>query len=378
MQELITGYQQALKKYYEQTWKKHLREDEENYFFRQTIYEDVVGLGLLSITFPEEYGGLDSSFFHYTELLSELSRYSVSYAITASVSHMIAGILLQYASKDQKDHYLPSLLTGKMVGAFGLTESHSGSDASALKTSYQKTSTGYRLQGRKMFITSASIAGVYVVFARSHWNPKKPSEGISAFLIPAEAKGLSFGVNEKKMGWKSSPTREVILDNCEVPLDHLLGKEGDGFRVAMGGLDKGRIGVASVACGVAFEALEQAQSYLRSREQFQQALGQFQGLQFLFAEMKTEYECAKALVQKAAMQLDQQTLLPALASMAKLKSTDMAMEVTTQAVQLFGGVGITEEYPVERLMRDAKILQIVEGTNQIQKWVIARHFLNPS
>ena len=262
-----------------------------------------------------------------------------------------------------------TLYSGEEIGAFALSESHSGSDAAGLKTTAKKVEGGYILNGTKMWITSGGIAKTYIVMARTG---EEGAKGISAFIMRDGMEGFSYGKKEKKMGWKVSPTRELVFENCFVPEENLLREEGFGFKVAMAALDKGRITIGSIATGLAQRALDEAVKYSLERKQFNRAIFDFQGLQFMMADMATDVESSRLLVTEAAKLYDAGTPNQKLACMAKLKATDTAMKVTTDAVQIFGGVGYTTEYPVERFMRDAKVLQIVEGTNQIQKVVIAR------
>ncbi|MGZ3808816.1 MAG: acyl-CoA dehydrogenase family protein, partial [Bacteriovorax sp.] len=269
---------------------------------------------------------------------------------------------------------LPSLTSGEEIGAFCLSESGAGSDAASLQTTAKKTvqdgKEGYVLNGSKIWITSGGIAKTYIVMARTGGEGAK---GVSAFIVRDGTLGFNYGKKEKKMGWKISPTRELVFHNCFVPLENLLLTEGEGFKIAMAALEKGRFTIGAIAVGCAERALDEAVSYSLTRSQFKQPIFDFQGLQFMMADMATELECSRLLVQQAARDYDNKTPNAKLACMAKLKATDTAMYVTTEAVQILGGVGYTREYPVERFMRDAKVLQIVEGTNQIQRVVIARN-----
>lgn len=337
--------------------------------FRMEIFNELGQMGLTGVTLPEQFGGAGLSYQDFCVVLEEIAKYSTSYSVTVSVSTMVQSIINEFGNEDQKQTYLPSLTSGEEIGAFCLSESHSGSDASALKTTAKKVDGGYILNGSKMWITSGGIAKTYIVMARTG---NEGAKGISAFIVRDGTDGLSYGKTEKKMGWKVSPTREVVFENCFVPEENLLSKEGMGFTIAMGALDRGRITIGAVANGVSQRALDEAVKYSLERQQFNQPIFDFQGLQWMMADMATELECAKLLVSKAAEQFDNGIKDVKLASMAKMKATDSAMSITTDAVQIHGGVGYTSEYPVERLMRDAKVLQIVEGTNQVQKVVIAR------
>ncbi|CBW27527.1 acyl-CoA dehydrogenase [Halobacteriovorax marinus SJ] len=333
------------------------------------IYNQIGELGVAGVTIPEEYGGAGLSYQDLCVVLSELAKSSVSYAVTLSVSTMSQSILAEFGNEEQKKKYLPALTSGEEIAAFALSESHSGSDAAALKTTAKKVEGGYILNGTKMWITSGGIAKTYIVMARTG---EEGHKGISAFIVRDGAEGFSYGKKENKMGWKVSPTRELVFENCFVPEEDLLQTEGMGFKIALSALDRGRITIGSIAVGLAQRALDEAVKYALDRKQFNQAIFDFQGLQFMMTDMATEVECSRLLVEEAARNFDNGIKNQKVACMAKLKATDTAMKVTTDAVQVLGGVGYTSEYPVERFMRDAKVLQIVEGTNQIQKVVIGR------
>lgn len=337
--------------------------------FRIEVFNQIGELGLAGITTPDSFGGAGLKYSDLCCVLEELAKYSVSYAVTVSVSSMVQAILNEFGNNVQKQKYLPKLASGEVIGAFCLSESHSGSDAAALKTTAKKTDKGFLLNGSKMWITSGGVAKTYIVMARTgEAGPK----GISAFIVEDGMQGFSYGKKEQKMGWKVSPTRELVFENCLVPYENLLSDEGMGFTIAMSALDRGRITIGSIAVGLAQRALDEAVKYAIGRTQFGQSIFDFQGLQWMMADMATEIEASRLLVSKAAEDFDKGVKNVKLASMAKMKATDTAMRVTTDAVQIHGGVGYTSEYPVERLMRDAKVLQIVEGTNQIQKVVISR------
>lgn len=369
MNEFQRELQDSVRKFCLDKIEPHMEHDDANSNFRMDIFNALGELGLTGVTLPEIYGGAALGYTDLCVVLEEIAKYSVSYAVTVSVSTMVQAIFNQFANDDQKKKYLPALTSGEEIGAFCLSESHSGSDASALKTTAKKTDGGYILNGSKMWITSGGIAKTYIVMARTGQEGPK---GISAFIVRDGTEGFSYGKLEKKMGWKVSPTRELVFENCFVPEENLLSSEGMGFTIAMSALDRGRITIGSIAVGLAQRALDEAIKYSLERQQFKQALFDFQGLQWMMADMATEIEASRLLVQKAAENFDLGIKDAKLASMAKMKATDTAMKVTTDAVQIHGGVGYTSEYPVERYMRDAKVLQIVEGTNQVQKIVIAR------
>ena len=359
----------ALRKFCRDNIEPHMEHDDLEGKFRMEIFKGLGEYGVTGVTLPVEYGGAGLTYSDYCLVLEEIAKFSVPYAVTVSVSSMVQTIIKDYGNEAQKQKYLPALTSGEEIGAFALSESHAGSDAASLKTTARKTEGGYLLNGTKMWITSGGIAKTYIVMVRTGG---EGSKGVSAFIVRDGDKGFSFGKAEKKMGWKTSPTRELVFENCFVPDENILLAEGKGFNVAMGGLDRGRVAIASIGVGCAQRALDEAIKYSLTRQQFKQPIFDFQGLQFMLSDMATETEASRLLVQAAARSIDNNAPDSKLCSMAKLKATDNAMKVTTDAVQVLGGVGYTSEYPVERFMRDAKVLQIVEGTNQIQRVVIAR------
>lgn len=360
----------SLRKFCKDSIEPHMEHDDAEGKFRMEIFQGLGEYGVTGVTLPEEFGGAGLSYVDYTLVLEEIAKWSVPYAVTVSVSSMVQSILNEYGNDAQKKEYLPALTSGQEIGAFALSESHAGSDAASLKTTAKKVDGGYILNGTKMWITSGGIAKTYIVMARTGG---EGSKGISAFIVRDGMKGFSFGKAEKKMGWKTSPTRELVFENCFVPHENLLLEEGQGLKVAFGGLDRGRVAIAAIGVGCAQRALDESIRYALGRQQFKQPIFDFQGLQFMLSDMATDTEASRLLVHSAALSLDSGTANSKLCSMAKLKATDTAMKVSTDAVQVLGGVGYTSEYPVERFMRDAKVLQIVEGTNQIQRVVIARH-----
>jgi butyryl-CoA dehydrogenase len=364
--ELQRELAEQIKRYSLDNIEPHMEEDDENAHFRSSIYQGLGQLGLCGITQPEEYGGADLTVSDLCAVLSELAKYSVSYAVTLSVSTMVQSIISSNGTKEQKEKYLPKLTSGEGIGAFCLSESSSGSDALSMTTTAKKVDGGFELNGTKLWITSGGIAETYIVMA------KTDNDQVTTFIVEKEREGLSFGKKEKKMGWRASPTREVILSKCFVPKENVIGKPGHGFKVALSALDKGRVTIGSIAIGLSQRALDESIRYSLGRVQFSQPIFDFQGLQFMMSDMATELEAARSLVTHAASLYDLGKPNQKISSMAKLKATDVAMAITTDAVQIHGGVGYTSEYPVERMMRDAKVLQIVEGTNQIQKVLIAR------
>ncbi|WP_018133026.1 acyl-CoA dehydrogenase [Effusibacillus pohliae] len=349
--------------------------DEEEVFDRK-IFDKMGRLGLTGIPWPEEYGGAGLDYVSYVIAVEELSRVDASIGVTLSAHISLASWpIFKFGTEEQKQKYLRPLAEGSKMGAYCLTEPGSGSDAGAMRTTAVLSEDGshYRLNGSKIFITNGGEAEIYIVFASTDRSQK--TRGITAFIVEKGFEGFSIGKKEKKMGIKSSPTTEVVFDNCKVPVENRLGEEGFGFKIAMMTLDGGRNGIAAQAVGIAQGAFDLALDYAKQREQFGQPIASFQGMQFKLADMATKIEAARLLTYQAAW-LESAGLPYGKASvMAKLFAGDAAMEVTTEAVQVFGGYGYTREYPVERFMRDAKITQIYEGTNEIQRVVIANHLL---
>ena len=344
--------------------------DEEERFDRALMYDRLAELGLTGIVFPEEYGGAGADYISYAIAVEELSRVCGSTGVTLSAHlSLCANPIYMFGTEAQKQKYLVPLAKGEKMGAFGLTEPSAGSDAGGTKTTATKDGNDWILNGSKIFITNAGEAEIYVVLARSDKSAEK-HRGISAYIVEKGTPGFSFGKKEAKMGIRSSPTMELVFDNCRIPGENLLGQEGQGFKVAMKTLDGGRIGIASQALGIAQGALDAAIAYTRDREQFNKPVASFQGVQFQLADMATQVEAARLLIYNAAYRASAGLSYSQESAMAKLFASETAMKVTTQAVQLHGGYGYTREFPVERMMRDAKITEIYEGTSEIQRVVI--------
>ena len=329
--------------------------------------------GLFSIPFPEEYGGL-GSFSTYVKVVEEICKACASSGLIIAVQELGGLPIMIAGSEAQKKKYLPKLAAGEWMASYALTESSSGSDAANMRTSAVREGDFYVLNGTKVFITNVAVAEICIVFAMT--NPEAKARGISAFICHTNDPGFAVGKVEHKMGIRGSPTNEVILSNCRVPADRLLGAEGEGFKIAMKTLDSSRPGVAAQALGIAQGALDFAARYLKERVAFGQPLYKQQGLQWMIADMDLEIQAARLLLYEAARKSDEGADdVTYWGALCKLKCGDVAMRVTTDAVQLLGGYGYMTEYPVERMMRDAKITQIYEGTQQIQRIVIARHLL---
>jgi alkylation response protein AidB-like acyl-CoA dehydrogenase len=363
------GFLTSIEKFCQTRIEPTAGDDDRMERFQREIYEELASLGVTSITVPEKYGGMELPTLHYIWAMEDIARYSVAYAVTLAVSGLVQNALLTFGTEEQKSNHLPKLTTGQAIGSFALTEPTSGSDAASLKTKAEKKGSHYVLNGSKQFITSGSIASIFLVMARTGGDG---SEGVSVFLVPREAKGLAIGKRETKMGWRASPTTSITFEDCQIPSTCLLGSPGEGFKVALGGLDSGRLNIGAIGVGLAQRAMEEATRYACERKQFGQPIIEFQGVGFMLADMKMKIEAARSLLYRVAEMKERNEPIRELAAAAKCFATDTAMAVTTDAVQVLGGYGYMMDYPVERYMRDAKVLQIVEGTNQIQRVVIAR------
>lgn len=344
------------------------RDDKEE--FSRPLYDAMGELGLTGLFFPEQYGGAGSDFLTYILAVEEISRADDSIGTTLATSiSLCAGPLYAYGTELQKQKYLVPLVKGETLGAFALTEPNAGTDAAAQQTVAVLDGDHYVINGSKIFITNAGSAETYVVFAMT--DKSKGVKGISAFILEKGMPGFTFGKKEHKMGIRGSQTMELIFQEVKVPRENMLGKEGDGFKIAMATLDGGRVGIAAQALGIAQAALEHAVKYAKERIQFGKPIASNQAIAFMLADMATQIEAARLLTYRAAYMKDQGIPFPKESAMAKMYASDVAMKVATDAVQIFGGYGYSREYPVERLMRNAKITQIYEGTNQVQRMVIS-------
>jgi butyryl-CoA dehydrogenase len=344
--------------------------DEEERFDRPLMFGRLAELGLTGIVFPEQYGGAGADYISYAIAVEELSRVCASTGVTLS-AHLSLGTnpIYLFGTEEQKMKFLVPMAQGEKMGAFGLTEPSAGSDAGGTRTTAVRDGNDWILNGTKIFITNAGEAETYVVFARTDKEAQK-HHGISAFIVEKGTPGFTFGKKEKKMGIRSSPTMELVYEGCRIPKENLLGEEGKGFKVAMKTLDGGRIGIASQALGIAQGALDASVAYAKERKQFEVSIASFQGIQFQLADMATQIEASRLLVYKAAYRASAGLSYSQESAMAKLMASETAMRVTTQAVQIHGGYGYTREFPVERMMRDAKITEIYEGTSEVQRIVI--------
>lgn len=340
--------------------------------FPREILTKMGELGLMGITVPEKYGGSDMDFISYIIAIHELSKVSAVIGVILSV-HTSVGTnpIMYFGNEEQKNRYLPKMASGEYLGAFCLTEPGAGSDAGSLKTKAVKKDDHYVLNGSKVFITNGGEADVYIVFAST--DSSKGTYGISAFIVDKDTPGLIIGKDEEKMGLHGSRTVQLTFEDMKVPADNLLGEEGEGFKIAMANLDVGRIGIAAQALGIGEAALEAATGYAKERVQFGKPIAANQGIGFKIADMATASEAARLLVYRAAQLRAEGKTCGKEASMAKLFASQTAVDNAIEAVQVFGGYGYTEDYPVERYFRDAKVTQIYEGTSEIQRIVISKH-----
>ena len=374
----LTNEQQMLRKMYREFAENEVKPlaeeiDEEERFPMETV-EKMAKLGMMGIYFPKEYGGAGGDVLSYAMCVEELAKVCGTTAVIVSAhTSLCCAPIFEHGTEEQKRKYLPDLLSGKKIGAFGLTEPNAGTDASGQQTLAVLEGDHYVLNGSKCFITNGNVADTFVVFAMT--DKSKGNHGISAFIVEKDFPGFSTGKHEKKMGIRGSATASLVFEDCIVPAENLLGEEGQGFKVAMHTLDGGRIGIAAQALGIAEGALNEAIAYVKMREQFGKPLSAFQNTQFVIANLANQIEAAKLLVYRAAWAKDNHLPYSVESAHAKLYAAETAMRVTTECVQLLGGYGYTREYPVERMMRDAKITQIYEGTSEVQRMVISRSLL---
>lgn len=381
MEYFLTDIQKEIKELARQIAEEKIRPvrakyDEEE-IFPWDVMEALAQADMFGLYIPEEYGGLGGGVFELCLAVEELSKVcggiAVSYAATALGTFPI----LMYGSEEQKKKYLPDIAAGKRLAAFALTEANAGSDAAGIQTTARLEGDHYVINGTKQWITNGGEAEIYTVFAMT--DKTKGARGASAFIVEKGTPGFSFGKKEKKLGIRSSATRELLFDDCKVPKENLLGREGMGFIIAMRTFDTSRPGIAAQAVGIAQGALDEAIDYIREREQFGQKIISFQAIQHMIADMATEIEAARQLTYFVAKLIDSGAKdIGKYSAMCKLYASDVAMKVTVDAVQLLGGYGYMREYPLEKYMRDAKITQIYEGTNQIQRNIIAQHLIRES
>ncbi|EGR1341904.1 acyl-CoA dehydrogenase family protein [Vibrio parahaemolyticus] len=342
--------------------------------FPKDVFREAGELGFLSLYTPEAHGGLGLSRLDASIVFEQLSMGCTSTTAFMTIHNMVSWMVASFATEDVRAKYCPRLVTGEWLGSYCLTEPNAGSDAASLTTTASKKGNTYVLNGGKAFISGAGETDVLVVMARTG---EAGAKGVSAFVVPAQADGISYGRKEPKMGWNSQPTRAVTFENVVIPASHLLGEEGQGFIFAMKGLDGGRINIATCSVGTAQQALNQATRYMQERKQFGKSLAQFQALQFKLADMATELVAARQLVRYAASKLDRgDPDATTYCAMAKRFATDVGFQICDQALQIYGGYGYIKEYPLERYFRDVRVHQILEGTNEIMRLIIARRLLS--
>ncbi len=344
--------------------------DEEHHFPREML-KPMAEMGLAGLLVPEQYGGAALPRLTGAVIYEELAQADMATAVWLSVHNMVAGLIARFGDDAQRQRWLPRLTNGELLGAFSLSEAHAGSDASAIRATARRDGDDYILNGSKYWVTNAGTADLYAVMMRT----SEGSRGISTFIVECDTPGFSIGKLERKMGLRSSPTGELIFENCRVPAANRLGAEGDGLKIALSSLDGGRVNIGAIGVGVAQAALDVAVRYAGERVAFGKPIGAFEGIQFLLADMAMKTKASRLLVYDAASALDAGQPASTAAAMAKCFATDAAMAVTTDAVQTLGGAGYVRDWPVERYMRDAKVGQIFEGSNQIQRIVIARGLL---
>ena len=345
-------------------------EVDEDERFPEETWHKLADMGMMGVPFPEEYGGAGMSYLTYIGCCEELAKHCATTSVMVSAhTSLCTWPIYQFGTEEQKQKYLPGLCSGETLGAFGLTEPGAGTDAAMQKTVAEDQGDHWQLNGSKIFITNAGFASVFVVFAMT--DKSLGTKGISAFIVDRDAPGFSVGAHEKKMGIRGSSTCELIFDNCKIPKENLLGEVGKGFKIAMMTLDGGRIGIGAQALGIAQGCIDQTVKYTQERIQFGKRISQFQNTQFQLADMQTKVDAARLLIYRAAQAKQDGEPYSHLAAMGKLFASETASDVTRRCVQLVGGYGYTREYPFERMMRDAKITEIYEGTSEVQRMVIS-------
>ncbi|WP_310620535.1 acyl-CoA dehydrogenase family protein [Flexibacterium corallicola] len=346
---------------------------DENSYFPLEVMRRGAALGLAGLYVSPKYGGAGLGRLDGTIIFEELSKGCTSTAAFLTIHNMVARLIEQNGSEGIKDRFLSKLCSMELVASYCLTEPGSGSDAASLTTKAERTRDGYVLNGTKAFISGGGVSDVYVVMVRTG---ESGASGISCVLVEKGTPGLSFGANERKMGWKSQPTAQVVFEDCHIPLANLVGQEGQGFKIAMQGLDGGRLNIGACSLGAAEACLSQSLQYMQERKQFGKTLSQFQALQFKLADMTTELEAARLLLRKAASLVDRKDASATkMVAMAKLLATDTGFKVVNDALQLHGGYGYLKDYPLERYLRDVRVHQILEGTNEVMRLIIARELL---
>ncbi|MCE5304406.1 MAG: acyl-CoA dehydrogenase [Chloroherpetonaceae bacterium] len=377
MDYLLTDEQKMLKemvgKFAEEKIGPVASENERNHRFPKEIIDEAGQLGLMGIAYPTEYGGAGMDYVSYFLAVEQVSRWCASTGVIISAhTSLVCDPIYRFGTEEQKQKYLPDLLSGKKIGAFSLTEASAGSDSGNTKTVARKEGNKWIINGSKLFATNGNEASVFILIARTSG---EKHHGLSAFIVERDMPGYKIGKLEKKLGIRSSSTAEIILDNVEVPESNLLGKEGDGFKISMVSLDGGRLGITAQALGIARAAIEDSIKYSKERFQFDQPISDFQAIQWMIADMFTEYEAAFLLGWRASKMKDLGLNYSREAAMAKLKASETAMFCANKGIQIHGGYGYTEDFNMERYYRDAKITEIYEGTSEIQRLVISKSLL---
>lgn len=365
--------QELARKFAQNELAPHADAWDEQHHFPREVLQPMAELGLAGLAVPEQDGGSGLPRLTGALIYEQLAQADMASAVWLSVHNMVAGLIARFGDDAQRDRWLPRLVSGQALGAFSLSEAHAGSDATNIRATAQRDGDDYVLNGSKYWVTSAGQADLYAVMMRT--DAEAGSRGISTFIVERDTPGFSIGKLERKMGLRSSPTGELIFENCRVPASHRLGAEGDGIKIALSSLDGGRVNIGAIAVGVSQAALDVAVRYAGERVAFGKPIGAFEGIQFMLADMAMKTQASRLLVYEAAWKMDNGEPATTAAAMAKCFATDTAMAVTTDAVQTLGGAGYVRDWPVERYMRDAKVGQIFEGANQIQRMVIARGLL---
>jgi len=365
--------QETVRKFSDKELAPNAAETDEKKIFPRKAWEKLSELGFGGLLTAEEYGGLNLGYDANVAVIEELARGCIATAGTYCVHLTTQFIIQKYGNEELKKRFLPLMTSGEKIGAIAITEPDAGSDISAIESKAEMIGSNYVINGTKIFITTAVEADIYLIIVKT--DPSLKHKGISTIIVEKGTSGLEFGKIENKMGYGGSPTGELIFTDCAVPKENLIGKEGQGFEMLMEALDRGRISVGTIGLGIAQAAFEAALEHTKEREQFGRPIGSFQGIQWMLSDMAMQIEASRLLLYQAAFLANKGKPFTKEASMAKCFATDAAMNVTTDAVQLFGGYGYIKDYPVERYMREAKIFQIVEGTNQIQRNIIGRELL---
>lgn len=367
------AFQDSARRFAQEALAPYAAQWDEQAHFPLDAIRQAADMGFCGLYVPEALGGLGLGRLDAAIVFEELAIGCTATAAYLTIHNMVTGMLASFATPHVARQWVPQMVQGQLLGSYCLTEPNAGSDAAALQTRAERTDHGYRISGSKLFISGAGSTQVLLVMARSGG---PGAGGISAFLVPADAKGITYGKKERKMGWCSQPTRAIAFDQVEIPADFLLGNEGEGFKLAMRGLDGGRVNIGTCAVGCAQAALNAAGGYVRQRHQFGRALAEMQSVQFRLADMLTELVAARQMVHLAAWQLDQaRPEAGAYCAMAKRLASDTGFKVANEALQLFGGYGYLKDFPLERHVRDARVHQILEGTNEIMRLIIARNLL---